>query len=168
MRLPQHLVSSPLFQFESANDLVLALGERATEQHVNQINQLIAVGLPPIVSEEALAVMLGINSGLVWSFIQRPRRHYRTFNLPKGAGVRSIAAPRVALKIVQKWLSVHLSVAYQAPDHVFGFVAGRSHLEAALHHTGAEWSGLVTVLRRSPISLCHLCFERQRADATQI
>ena len=29
-------------------------------------------------------------------------------------------------------------------------------------------SGLVTVLRRSLISLCHLCFERQRADATQI
>lgn len=29
-------------------------------------------------------------------------------------------------------------------------------------------NGLVTVLRRSLISLCHLCFERQRADATQI
>ena len=28
--------------------------------------------------------------------------------------------------------------------------------------------GLVTVLCRSLISLCHLCFERQRADATQI
>ena len=32
----------------------------------------------------------------------------------------------------------------------------------------SERNGLVTVLRRSPISLCHLCFERQRADATQI
>jgi diamine N-acetyltransferase len=29
-------------------------------------------------------------------------------------------------------------------------------------------SGLVTVLRRSPISLCHLRFECERADATQI
>jgi len=29
-------------------------------------------------------------------------------------------------------------------------------------------SGLVTVLCRSPISLCHLGFERERADATQI
>ena len=28
--------------------------------------------------------------------------------------------------------------------------------------------GLVTVLRRSLLLLCHLCFERQRADATQI
>ena len=31
-----------------------------------------------------------------------------------------------------------------------------------------ELLGLVTVLRRSLISLCHLCFERQRADAAQI
>ena len=37
----------------------------------------------------------------------------------------------------------------------------------ALHFWG-PLIGLVTVLRRSPISLCHLCFERQRADATQI
>lgn len=28
--------------------------------------------------------------------------------------------------------------------------------------------GLVTVLRRSPVSLRHLCFECQRADATEI
>lgn len=33
---------------------------------------------------------------------------------------------------------------------------------------GVEGYGLVTVLYRSLISLCHLCFERQRADATQI
>jgi hypothetical protein len=32
----------------------------------------------------------------------------------------------------------------------------------------AEQAGLVTVLRRSPNSLCHFRFERQRADATQI
>jgi hypothetical protein len=32
----------------------------------------------------------------------------------------------------------------------------------------APQNGLVTVLCRSLISLCHLCFERQRADATQI
>jgi type IV secretion system protein VirB1 len=29
-------------------------------------------------------------------------------------------------------------------------------------------TGLVTVLRRSLISLCHLCFERQRANSAQI
>lgn len=35
--------------------------------------------------------------------------------------------------------------------------------------TGRRWHfGLVTVLCRSPISLCHLGFERERADAAQI
>lgn len=29
-------------------------------------------------------------------------------------------------------------------------------------------TGLVTVLRRSPVSLCHLGFEGERADAAQI
>ena len=28
--------------------------------------------------------------------------------------------------------------------------------------------GFVTVLRRSPISLCHLCLKGERADAAQI
>ena len=36
----------------------------------------------------------------------------------------------------------------------------------------ADWFrkalGLVTVLCRSPISLCHLGFERERADAAQV
>lgn len=32
----------------------------------------------------------------------------------------------------------------------------------------AACNGLVTVLRRSPISLCHLGFERERADAAEI
>ena len=36
------------------------------------------------------------------------------------------------------------------------------------YETSASEDGLVTVLCRSPISLCHLCFERERADAAQI
>ena len=38
----------------------------------------------------------------------------------------------------------------------------------AKKHLKRRQNGLVTLLRRSLISLCHLCFERQRADATQI
>ena len=42
------------------------------------------------------------------------------------------------------------------------------HLSTRQYARLVDECGLVTVLRRSPISLCHLCFERQRADATQI
>jgi hypothetical protein len=83
--------------------------------------------------------MVGINPGLVWSFLNRPNRHYRRFSLPKGKGFREIQAPRVALKVVQKWLSVQLQRKYVAPAHVHGFVSGRSHLTAASAHSAARW-----------------------------
>ena len=44
------------------------------------------------------------------------------------------------------------------------------HYLSAGHREGRYWlvGGLVTVLCRSPISLCHLGFKRERADAAQI
>lgn len=140
MKLPQPLVSSPFFIFESASELISAMGEKLSEEDIERINFLAEKGLPPVVSSEALATMVGINSGLVWSFLNRQRRHYRTFQIPKGNGVRQINAPRVALKIIQKWFSVHLEKAYVAPAHVFGFIVGRSHVDAAKLHVGATWA----------------------------
>ncbi|MBK5163958.1 reverse transcriptase family protein [Paraburkholderia domus] len=87
----------------------------------------------------ALATMFGINPGLIWSFENRPRQHYRSFSIPKGRTTRQIDAPRVALKLVQKWLSVHLSRAFQPAEHVYGFVSNRSHVQAAARHVGARW-----------------------------
>ena len=84
-------------------------------------------------------MLLGINPGLIWSFENGFHRHYRQFSLPKGRRSRQIDAPRVALKIIQKWLSVHLQKTYRAPEHVFGFVPGRSHVMAAGVHCGARW-----------------------------
>lgn len=97
------------------------------------------MGLPPITSRAALAAMLGINPGLIWSFETRPSRHYRTFYIPKGKGLRRIDAPRVALKIVQKWIGFQLAKKYGPPKHVYGFVEGRSHIDAAQLHCGASW-----------------------------
>lgn len=140
MRLPQELLNSPYFLFSSADELIAALGSRANSDEIEQIRHLAAKGLPPATSVEAIAVMVGLNSGLVWSFINRPRRHYNQFTIPKGKGRRTITAPRVGLKIVQKWLSVHLSAYYTPPPHVYGFVPGRSHVCAALAHTDAQWA----------------------------
>ncbi|MEA3050290.1 MAG: RNA-directed polymerase [Sphingomonadales bacterium] len=141
MRLPHHLVSSPFFLFEDVEQLLSALGAHVTAIQTEQIRHLASKGLPPIVSREALAVMLGVNSGLIWSFLNRPDRHYNSFNVAKGGGAtRSICAPRVALKVVQKWLSYHLAAQFKAPAHVHGFVPGRSHISAAATHVGADWA----------------------------
>jgi len=84
--------------------------------------------------------MLGVNPGVVWSLVSRPERYYRTFDIPKGRGTRKIAAPRVALKIIQKWLGYHLARAVPPLAHVYGFVPGRSHIGAAYIHRRAEWA----------------------------
>lgn len=156
MRLPQHLVESPWFVFGSVGDFVRALDPQVSEITVEQIYFLSKKGLPPAVSLEAIATMLGINPGLIWSFANRSHLHYRTFQIPKGRGTRTINAPRVGLKVLQKWLSHHISSAYQPDDHVFGFVPGRSHILAAASHSNAEWAYSIDIrdyFGSTPISL---------------
>lgn len=101
--------------------------------------RLAEMGIPPVTSVLALSTMFGLNPGVVWSLMNRPHRHYRTFNIPKGDGVRQISAPRVLLKIIQKWIAFHLAKLYVHPSHVYGFIQSRSHVEAAAIHCGANW-----------------------------
>ena len=53
-------------------------------------------------------------------------------------------------------------------DHVHMLVEIPPHISVSDFVRRAKGCGLVTVLRRSPISLCHLSFECERADAAQI
>lgn len=139
MRLPQPLLESQFFQFETLAELLKAVDGFVGDSELDVVRKLSAAGLPPITSRTMLAAMLGISPGLIWSFTSRPLRHYRSFELPKGKSTRRIDAPRVALKIVQKWISCALARCYVPPEHVFGFVGGRSHVDAATLHCGATW-----------------------------
>lgn len=142
MRLPQPLLESLCFTLAGPKELCFALGlssGEAADHERAEIYRLVQAGLPPIVSRDALAAMIGVNHGFIWSLTNNPRRHYRHFTIPKGKGQRHIFAPRVGLKIIQKWLSVHLEKLYQPPSHVFGFVRERSHIQAAGLHTNAAW-----------------------------
>jgi hypothetical protein len=140
MRLPLQLLESPFFLFSKVEELLEALGTAQDDAESTQIRALSARGLPPVTSKHVLATMLGVNPGVVWSLAKRPHRYYRTFDIPKGRGTRRITAPRVALKIIQKWLGYHLARAVPSPPHVYGFVPGRSHIGAAHIHRGAEWA----------------------------
>ena len=145
MRLPLQLLDSPFFLFSKAEELLEALGEDPDDAEAAQIRTLSALGLPPVTSRHVLATMLGVDPGFVWSLANRPHRYYRTFDIPKGRGTRKITAPRVALKIIQKWLGHHLARAVPSPPHVYGFVPGRSHIGAAYIHCGAEWAVSVDI-----------------------
>lgn len=151
MRLPPLLQDSQFFLFSSAEELLSALGMSVAPADKEEVMRLTALGLPPACTRDVLATMLGINPGLLWSFEYRPGKHYRIFRIPKGAqGQREIVAPRVALKVVQKWLSVSLQRCYAAPDHVFGFVPGKSHLDAAKVHRLARWTFSIDIANFFP------------------
>lgn len=158
MRLPHLLLDSPFFLFTSADEFNKAMGINSSFAEFEETARLIGLGLPPISSRTALATMFGINPGLIWSFEKYPYHYYRTFEIKKGKSgkVRVINAPKVALKIIQKWLSVHLEKIFEPPTHVYGFVSGRSHIDAAISHCGSRWifsADISDYFQTTPIAL---------------
>jgi RNA-directed DNA polymerase len=171
MRLPHNLIQSPFFSFSKAEELIGALGIDQADPESASILALSLRGLPPITSRHTLATMLGVNPGLIWSISRRPKRYYRYFEIRSGQKIRKITVPKVALKIIQKWLGYHFSRAFEPSPHVYGFVPGRSHIEAAHAHFGAEWAISVDIssfFQTTPEylinkSLCKLGYEPESA-----
>jgi RNA-directed DNA polymerase len=140
MRLSHHLIESLFFQFTDLGAAISALQDHVGEDEIQLIKRLAEHDLPPVSSPEVLAVLVGVNPGFVWSLLNRNERYYRTFPIRSGSKTRTITAPRIGLKIIQKWLSFHLGMRTQFADHIYGFVPGRSHLAAANRHIGSEWA----------------------------
>lgn len=115
------------------------MGDSLVTGEVELIRELSSRGLPPITSRNSLCAMLGINPGLIWSFQNRPARHYRQFSITSGIKVRRITAPKKGLKLIQQWLSYNYQKSVQTAEHVFGFVPNRCHIDAAAVHTNALW-----------------------------
>ena len=160
MRLPHSLLESQFFLFGNSEELLAALGDSVEQSEKDEVVRLTDLRLPPIASRDVLATMLGINPGLLWSFEYRPAKHYRRFTIPKGNGrERVIIAPRVALKVLQKWLSVQLQRSYVPSNHVFGFIPGRSHIEAAKVHRRADWTYSVDIADFFPTTPLHVIQE---------
>jgi len=139
MRLPHYLVHSPFFVFSNEKQLIAALGQDIKAHERDEIIRLAALKLPPITSENALATMIGVNPGIVWAMIYKHRKYYNKFCIRSRKSYREIVAPRVGLKIIQKWVGANIASHYCAPDIVFGFVSGRSHIDAAAVHCEADW-----------------------------
>lgn len=139
MRLPHTLIESLFFSFDTLEEFKSALNEYVPADEIPRIERLCVIGLPPLTSIEALAVAIGVNPGILWSVVNQSHKHYRVFKIPKGKDSRTIVAPKIALKIIQKWLAYNLEKIVKPAVHVFGFVKGRSHIGAAAQHLGAKW-----------------------------
>jgi len=129
----------PLFSFDSDVRFLKAARSLCEPEELDVLDELIDKQLPPVSSVRSLAILSGFSRSFLVSMALRPDRYYRRFTIPKGRGKRTIASPRVALKVIQKWIGFHLSHAVTLPSHVHGFVPGRSSITAAQVHCPAKW-----------------------------
>lgn len=129
-----------LVSFGSVDALIEALPSRIREACEVEIRTLVGLGLPPAVSTITVSTLFGISADFVGAMSRAPQRYYRRFKIRKGKKTRQIEAPKVALKIIQRWIGAHLARATTLPDCVFGFVPGKQGVvEAAQLHCEAKW-----------------------------
>lgn len=134
------MLSPPLLvSFSSLDSYLSSLDSDLIALYEKEIVSLYEKSLPPVVSTTALAVLFGYSTKFVVSMSKKSEKFYRYFTISKGRKKRNIEAPKVALKIIQKWFGFHLSNAIDFDSHVFGYVNGRSSTQAALNHINARW-----------------------------
>jgi len=134
------MISPPLLiSFLSDEFYFRALSRELVDEYGESIRRLVEKELPPVVSTRCLATLFGYSPRFMYSICQKPEKNYRVFSIKKGTKTREIHAPRVALKVVQKWIAYHLSEAIEFEDYVCGFVKGRSPIDGAKPHCNAQW-----------------------------
>ena len=134
MKAPPLLVS-----FSTCENLRSGLSHQEWVAHGDEIRRHVDAKQPPAVSVRVLATLFGFSPRFVGSLVRLPERHYRTFEIPKGSRTRRIEAPRVGLKVIQKWFGYHLARAVDFHPSVIGFVPGRSAVQGAEVHCRPEW-----------------------------
>lgn len=128
-----------LVSFDSIDKYLEALPEKHRTAHSAVLSDLFSRGIPPITSAYCLAILFGYSLEFIYAMTKRPDKFYRVFDIKNGKKIRRIHAPKVALKVIQKWLGEHLSSNITFHPHVYGFVKGRSFVDAAKQHIGARW-----------------------------
>ncbi|EJG2002274.1 TPA: reverse transcriptase family protein [Vibrio parahaemolyticus] len=134
------MIAPPLLvSFSDINSYVNSLSEENQALHENNIRSLFDQNLPPIGSISTLSTMFGFSPRFVAMLLSDVSKQYRTFEIRKGKKKRKIQAPKVGLKVIQKWFGHHLSGALVLDDGVYGFVPNRSAIDAASKHCTASW-----------------------------
>ena len=128
-----------LVSYSSVEGYLSALTPELRDEHDEKIRALVASRLLPVVSSKCLSVLFGYSTQFVKALSLKNYKYYREFTIRKGKKRRKIQAPRVALKVIQKWFGYHLAEALPVEDYVYGFVAGRSAIDAAAKHCGSSW-----------------------------
>lgn len=122
--------------FKHLEEILRAEPDGFTEKDIVHFREL---GLPPICSVGTLPLFLGISPKTIFSIRSRPRKHYRSFVLRKKDGSpRDIDTPRTYLKVIHWWILDNILNHVDVAENVFGFVVGRSAIQNAQFHFGAN------------------------------
>lgn len=98
-----------------------------------------SLGMPPLLREGTIAVFLGISPKTIFSIRKNQWKHYRSFQMKKSDGkFRQIDTPRTYLKVIQWWILDNILNKVNFNSNVFGFVSGRSAVQNAQYHIGAQ------------------------------
>lgn len=114
---------------EYAEDLISALDAdfNFNQHELSKAKALLESSLPPLVRPELLAFLFGVSDRLIMSMSRYPQNYYRTYEIEKkSGGYRTIEAPRRFLKIVQRWIHIHILLKQSLPPYVTGFVPTRN------------------------------------------
>ena len=99
------------------------------------------LGVPAIASVDALATLVGVTTDQLAALMRpgtKPGSAYIEFEIPKAkGGTRRIAAPRMALRRVQRKILDEILAKVPMHDACHGFVTGRSTVTNAAPHVGA-------------------------------
>ncbi len=128
-----------LVSYSNLDDYLDSLSPELRKQHETGIRELVERNLPPVVSSQCLAILFGYSTKFITSMANRNWKYYRLFSIQKGKKTRHIQAPKVALKVIQKWFGNHLAQSTTFQDHVYGFIPNKSAPEAAAQHANATW-----------------------------
>lgn len=134
------MIAPPLLvSFTELDNYINALSTNNQMLYKDQIESLFERKLPPIVSVVTLSLLFGFSPSFVMALINNSSKQYRSFVIKKGKKKREIQAPKVGLKVIQKWFGYHLAKALTYNEHVFGFIPYRSAIDAASKHCRASW-----------------------------
>ncbi|WP_018624606.1 reverse transcriptase family protein [Kangiella aquimarina] len=154
MNAPPLLVS-----YSTVESYLSALSQDSVSSYQKEINDLVARGLPPVVNTKLLGLLFGLSNKFITSLLIDKKRHYRNFNLRKKGKVRTINAPKMSLKVIQKWFGSHLASSIDYASYVYGFIPGRKALDAAKVHCGSRWVYSIDIEDFFPSTPSELVYE---------
>lgn len=103
-----------------------------------QARELYARELPPLATGRTLAFLFGVSPTLVRHMASSQEQYYRSFEIPRrNRAPRRIDAPRVALKVIQRWIHDHVLPKMRVHPAATAFMPAGGIFRNAVPHVAA-------------------------------